>query len=79
MSHALCETISVQNLVKEIDCIFDMQNPITDFCITCHEGVQQKMKHFCNGTNNFSEIKLRPLVLTSPIPTKNLLLSHKMM
>jgi hypothetical protein len=37
MSHALCETILVQNLVKEIDCIFDMPNPITDFCIACHE------------------------------------------
>jgi hypothetical protein len=37
MSHALCETIPVQNLVKEINCIFDMPNPITDFCITCHE------------------------------------------
>jgi hypothetical protein len=38
MSHALCETIPVQNLVKEINCIFDMPNPITDFCITCHEN-----------------------------------------
>jgi hypothetical protein len=37
MSHALCETILVQNLVKEINCIFDMPNPITDFCITYHE------------------------------------------
>jgi hypothetical protein len=37
MSHTLCETILVQNLVKEINCIFDIPNPITDFCITCHE------------------------------------------
>ncbi len=37
MSHALCETIPVQNLVKEINCMFDMPNPMTDFCITCHE------------------------------------------
>jgi hypothetical protein len=37
MSHALRETILVQNLVKEINCIFDIPNPITDFCVTCHE------------------------------------------
>jgi hypothetical protein len=37
MSHALCETITVQSLVKEINCIFDMPNLITDLCITCHE------------------------------------------
>jgi hypothetical protein len=37
MSHALRETITVQNLAKEINCNFDMPNPITDFCITCHE------------------------------------------
>jgi hypothetical protein len=36
MSHALRKTIPVQNLVKEINCIFDMPIPITDFCITCH-------------------------------------------
>jgi hypothetical protein len=38
MSHALHETILVQNLVKEINCIFDISYPITDFCITCHEN-----------------------------------------
>jgi hypothetical protein len=37
MSHALRDTIPIQNLVKEINCIFGMPNPITDFCITCHE------------------------------------------
>ncbi len=37
MSHALHETIPVQNLIKEINCIFDLPNPITDFCITLHE------------------------------------------
>jgi hypothetical protein len=37
MSHALHDTIPVQNLVKEVSCIFDMPNPITDFCITYHE------------------------------------------
>jgi hypothetical protein len=37
MSHALCETIPVQNLIKEISCIFHMPTPMTDFCITFHE------------------------------------------
>ena len=37
MSHALCETIPVQNLIKEIHCIFDLPNPMTDFHITLHE------------------------------------------
>ncbi len=36
MSHALCEMIPIQNLMKEIHCIF-MPNPMTDFCITVHE------------------------------------------
>jgi hypothetical protein len=38
-SHALRETIPVQNLIKEINCIFDLPNPITDFCITLHEDI----------------------------------------
>jgi hypothetical protein len=37
MSHALRKTIPVQNLIKEINCIFDLPNPMTDFCITLHE------------------------------------------
>jgi hypothetical protein len=37
MSHALHKTIPVQNLIKEINCIFDLPDSITDFCITCHE------------------------------------------
>jgi hypothetical protein len=37
MSHALRETIPVQNLIKEIHCIFDLPNPMTDFNITLHE------------------------------------------
>ncbi len=37
MSHALRETFPVQNLVKEINCIYDTPNPVTDFCMTCHE------------------------------------------
>jgi hypothetical protein len=37
MSHALCETIPIQNLMKEIHCIFSMPNRMTDFCITCHK------------------------------------------
>jgi hypothetical protein len=36
MSHALCETIPIQNLMKEI-CIISMPNPMTNFCITVHE------------------------------------------
>ena len=37
MSHALRETIPIQNLVKEVSCIFQLPEPITDFCITVHE------------------------------------------
>jgi hypothetical protein len=37
MSHALHETIQIQNLIKEIYCIFALPNPMTDFCITLHE------------------------------------------
>jgi hypothetical protein len=36
MSHVLHETIPIQNLIKEIHCIFDLPNPMTmtDFNIT---------------------------------------------
>jgi len=37
MSHALRETIPIQNLIKEIHCIFHLPNPMTDFNITPHE------------------------------------------
>jgi hypothetical protein len=37
MSHVLRETIPIQNLIKEIHCIFALPNPMTDFCITLHE------------------------------------------
>ncbi len=37
MSHALRDTIPIQNLVKEVICIFHLPEPITDFCITIHE------------------------------------------
>jgi hypothetical protein len=37
ISHALCDTIQFQNLVKEVSCIFLLPNPITNFCITVHE------------------------------------------
>jgi hypothetical protein len=37
MSHALRDTIPIQNLIKEISCIFQLPEPITDFCITVHE------------------------------------------
>jgi hypothetical protein len=31
LSHALCETIPIQNLIKEIICIFHMPTSMTDF------------------------------------------------
>ena len=37
MSHALRETIPIQNLIKEISHIFHMPAPMTDFCITLHK------------------------------------------
>ncbi len=37
MSHALQETIPGRNLIKEINCIFDLPNPMTDFCIMLHK------------------------------------------
>jgi hypothetical protein len=37
MLHALRDTIPIQNLVKEVSCIFHLPDPITDFCITVHE------------------------------------------
>jgi hypothetical protein len=37
MSHELREAIPIQNLIKEISCIFHMPNPMTDFCISLHE------------------------------------------
>ena len=37
MSHASRDTIPIQNLVKEVSCIFHLPEPITDFCITVHE------------------------------------------
>jgi len=36
-SHASRETIPIQNLIKEIHCIFDLPNPMTDFNITLHK------------------------------------------
>jgi hypothetical protein len=37
MSHALRKTIPIQNLIKEINCIFDFPNPMTGFCIMFHK------------------------------------------
>jgi hypothetical protein len=37
MSHALWDTIPIQNLVKEVSCILLLPDLITDFCITVHE------------------------------------------
>jgi hypothetical protein len=36
-SHALHDTILIQNLIKEISYIFHMLNSMTDFCITLHK------------------------------------------
>jgi hypothetical protein len=37
MTHALWDTIPVQNLVKKVSCIFLLPDPITNFCIMVHE------------------------------------------
>ncbi len=37
MSHALHETIPIQNLIKEISCIFHMPTPMTEIYISLHE------------------------------------------
>ena len=37
LSHALREAIPLQNLTKEINCIFPLHIPTTDFCLTVHE------------------------------------------
>ena len=37
MSHALWDMIPIQNLVKEVSCIFLLPDPITDFCIMVHK------------------------------------------
>ena len=37
MSQALREAIPLQNLCKEINCIFPLFLPTTEFCLTVHE------------------------------------------
>jgi len=37
MSHALCKAIPIQNLIKEINCICNLPNPMTDFFIMLHK------------------------------------------
>jgi len=37
LSHSLREAIPIQNLSKEINCIFPLHLPSTDFCLTVHE------------------------------------------
>jgi len=37
LSHALREAIPIQNLAKEIDCVFPLFTPTTDFCLTVYE------------------------------------------
>jgi hypothetical protein len=37
MFHTLRETIPINNLIKEINRMFDLPNPMTEFCIMLHE------------------------------------------
>ena len=37
LSHALREAIPIQNLSKEVNCIFPLHVPTPDFCLTVHE------------------------------------------
>ncbi len=37
MSRALWDTIPIQNLAKEVSCIFLLPDPVTDFCIMVHK------------------------------------------
>lgn len=37
MSQALREAIPIQNLAREINCVFPLYMPTTDFCLTVHE------------------------------------------
>ena len=37
LSHALREAIPLQSLAKEINCMFPLYIPNTDFCLTVHE------------------------------------------
>jgi hypothetical protein len=37
VSHTLCDTILIQNLVKEVGCIFLLPDPITNSCFIVHE------------------------------------------
>jgi hypothetical protein len=37
LSHALREVIPLQSLTKEINCVFPLYIPTTDFCLTVHE------------------------------------------
>ena len=37
LSHALREAIPIQNLSKEINCVFPLFIPTPDFCLTVHE------------------------------------------
>jgi hypothetical protein len=37
LTHATRDTIPIQNLVKEVSCVFLLPDPMTGFCITVHE------------------------------------------
>ena len=45
MSHALRETTPIQNLIKEIHCIFDLPNPMTDFNTSFNKSDDIKLKY----------------------------------
>ena len=53
MSHALREAIPVQNLTKEINCVFPLYIPDTDFCLTVH-------KDNCSAIAMAESIKFTP-------------------
>ena len=74
MSKSLCKAILIQNLMKEINCIFPLHLPTTDFMITCHEDNKSciamaesikftpRMKHIASNTiTSGSESRVSPI------------------
>jgi hypothetical protein len=62
MSHALCDTIPIQKLVKEVSFIFLLLDSITNFCITVHE-------------DNFYAISMAESLKFTP-PTKHIAIKY---
>jgi hypothetical protein len=62
MSNALHKTIPIQNLIKEIHCISDLPNPMTDFNITLYE-------------DNLSAIAMAESLKFTP-PTKHIAIKY---